>query len=116
MPLLKAAFVHSEIIKSFYLLLGLIHLNEKKIRQVIASGSLQLGGHEAYSEISENYEGDCLVKCDLTDKVIACVPNRDEAFTIAHFCILPEGGYGAVVVVPADGQALTHKNFSDWLC
>lgn len=91
-------------------------MNKTENRKLIASGALQLGGHEAYSELSENYEGNCLVKCALNGKVISCVPNREEAFTIAAFSIRPEGGYCSVVVLPADGHALTHKSFSDWLC
>ena len=84
--------------------------------ELIAEGALQLGGHQAFSDLPNDHEGACAVldACG-SDKLIAVLPNITEARRVAAYAITPDGGWCSVQVSAAPGIAVTHNSFMEWM-
>lgn len=84
-------------------------------RRLIASVPLQLGGGDAYSELTEKYDGPTKMLYDIG---MAVFPSQSEAVLAACMAVRPDiGGYSKVVLVaPDSGDRVTHETSIDWLC
>jgi len=80
---------------------------------VIAEGPMQLGGHEATSNVPDRYQGACKLIDNSEDKVMTVLPNKDEAFSAASYAITPDGGYCSVVVEAARESEITHPGWQE---
>ena len=79
---------------------------------VIAEGPEQLGGHEATSNVPDDYEGPC--KVTEHGEVIAVLPTKTEAYRAASYAIKPDGGYCDVMIDIAHEDEITHSGWEDW--
>lgn len=82
--------------------------------KVIAANAPAVGADAAISSVPEDYQGACaVVEASSGIRVIAVLPNKAEAFSVARYAITPDGGYGSVYV-DASNEAVTHSSFEEW--
>lgn len=83
---------------------------------MISEGPLQLGGHQAFSDVPDDYEGVCAVQATCgSGELIAVLPNITEASRVAAYAITPDGGWCSVQVSAAPGMEVTHNSFMEWM-
>ncbi len=85
-------------------------------RVLLSEGPIEGGGETAIAELPPGYEGPCQVIAACDRKVIAVLPNTEEATRIASAAIIHHiGGYGSVYVRPATADAVQYQDLEDWL-
>ncbi|MGX1201159.1 hypothetical protein [Marinobacter sp. MBR-105] len=82
--------------------------------RLLAETPDEIGGEQAISSLPPGYQGHCAIVMNANGKVIAVLPNAEEAARVARYAIRPEGGYGSVEIIAAPEQSLTHESFQDW--